>query len=423
MTMLADARLFTRLAAARVGNWLLSARGDELARMESSRNRLDPYPHYARLRSQGGLYRSSIGIWVATSYQHCHDVLRDRRFGVQAAAGPTPRAFERFMRERETGDVPSFLELDPPEHTRLRKLARPAFGSAKIKGYRALVEKATMDLLDRAQAKGRFDLISDFAGPLPIRVISDLLGIPDANTTRFLHIGQIVGQSLDGVRSVRQFHALRAAETELDQMFRKLVEHKRIEPGDDVITHLTHACDNGEMTIEELLATCGLLLIAGFETTVNLIGNGTLALLDNPAQWAALKENPDLAVGAAEETLRYDPPVQATVRVAHQDLDFAGKPVGRNEPVLVVLGSAGRDPQAFDNPDVFDITRLHERDHLAFSGGIHFCLGAPLARLEGEVALRALAERLPHLASAAPPERRASGIRGLTRFPVTAGRK
>ncbi|QFU91422.1 cytochrome P450 [Amycolatopsis sp. YIM 10] len=419
MITLSDARLSTRIAVERTGAWLLRATGDEFARLDSAANRADPYPAYARLRERETLYRSKLGFWVATTFEHCNLVLRDRRFGVQQNDGAMPRFFDTMALARGPEVVLSFLELDPPEHTRLRALARPAFGPAKLDGYRPLIESIAHDLLDRAAKKGGFDLMADFAGPLPIRVISELLGIPDVNAERFLAYGRILAKALDGISSMRLVRELRTATTEMYTMFRALMAAKREHPEADVLTQLTEAHDAGKLTVPELLATCELLLVAGFETTVNLIGNSTLALLSHPEQWALLCEDPGLARAAAEETLRYDPPVQSTARVAHEDVELAGTRIRANELVFTMIGATGRDPAVFADPEVFDITRTPEREHLAFSSGIHYCLGAPLARLEAEIALRALAERMPELAVDGTPRRRPSaGIRGLLRFPV-----
>ncbi|AXB48484.1 cytochrome [Amycolatopsis albispora] len=416
---LSDARLSTRIAIERAGTWLLRATGDEFIRL-SVGAQPDPYPAYARLRARESLYRNKLGAVTAT-FEHCNLVLRDRRFGVQRTDGRLPRFFDTLAMARGPEVVQSFLELDPPDHTRLRKLSRPAFGPARLDGYRPLIESITHDLLDRATAKDNFDLIADFAGPLPIRVISELLGIPPVDTDRFLGYGRVLAQALDGITSLRLARELRTATDEMYALFRTLMAAKREHPEADVLTQLTEAHDAGELTLPELLATCELLLVAGFETTVNLIGNSTFALLNHPGQWGLLRDDPGLARAAAEETLRYDPPVQQTVRVAHEKVELAGTRIRENELVFVMIGATGRDPAVFANPEVFDITRTPEREHLAFSSGIHYCLGAPLARLEAEIALRALAERLPDLALDGTPRRRPSaGIRGLLRLPVRA---
>jgi P450-derived glycosyltransferase activator len=407
--------------------WLGRVRGDTLSRVWLPPGILDPYPLYAQLRAEGPLPRSRTGAWVAARHQVANQVLRERRFGVREkdaayplmgdTAGLTPD--DRAPDEAKPAWDMSFLELDPPHHTRLRRLVAPAFGPRMIAGYRERIERTTHDLLDKALANGEFDLIRDFASPLPIAVISDLLGIPDVDVDRFSRYGNIVGASLDGVRSVRHARDLREAKADLNALFAQLVEQRRSDPGDDVISRLTRALGDETLNARELLNTARLLLVAGFETTVNLIGNGMLALLAHPDQWERLRADPSLAPRVVEEVLRYDPPVQGTSRIAHEEIELAGRTIRPGQWVVVLLGAAGRDAEVYDDPDRFDIARQPDVEHLAFSSGIHYCVGAPLARLEGEVAFKALAERLSDLVRAGPVHRRSSfTIRGLSRFPL-----
>ncbi|MEQ7006133.1 cytochrome P450 [Actinopolymorpha sp. B17G11] len=420
--------LTSRLWRQRFGVWWLGrVRGDTLSRVWLPAGILDPYPLYARLRAEGPLPRSRTGAWVAARHQVANQVLRDRRFGLREKGAAYPPADDSggltsantaLDESRPEWDM-SFLELDPPQHSRLRRLVAPAFGPRMIAGYRERIEQTTHDLLDKALANGEFDLIRDFATPLPIAVISDLLGIPDVDVDRFSRYGNIVGASLDGVRSVRHARELREAKADLNALFSRLVEQRRTEPGDDVISRLTQALGAEKLESRELLNTARLLLVAGFETTVNLIGNGMLALLAHPDQWERLRADPTLAPGVVEEVLRYDPPVQGTTRIAHEEIELAGRTVRPGQWVVVLLGAAGRDAEVYHDPDRFDIARETDVEHLAFSSGIHYCVGAPLARLEGEVAFRVLAERLPELVRAGPVHRRTSfTIRGLSRFPL-----
>jgi hypothetical protein len=283
--------------------WLGRVRGDTLSRVWLPPGILDPYPLYAQLRAEGPLPRSRTGAWVAARHQVANQVLRERRFGVREkdaayplmgdTAGLTPD--DRAPDEANPGWDMSFLELDPPHHTRLRRLVAPAFGPRMIAGYRERIERTTHELLDKALANGEFDLIRDFASPLPIAVISDLLGIPDVDVDRFSRYGNVVGASLDGVRSVRHARELREAKADLNALFAQLVEQRRSDPGDDVISRLTRALGDETLNARELLNTARLLLVAGFETTVNLIGNGMLALLAHPEQWERLRADPSLA--------------------------------------------------------------------------------------------------------------------------------
>ena len=374
----------------------------------------DPYAIYERMRRQGTLLPTRLGNWVTTSHQLCQQVLRDRRFGVRPADDPTRTADDFDL---------SFLDMNPPDHTRLRRLAQPAFSPKHMAGYRPRIERTVADLLDRAAttgvSTGRFDLVSGLAAPLPIAVITDLLGVPDADADAFARYGMVIGSALDGVRSLSHAKRLQAADAELAALFGNLFALRRREPADDIVSRVV-AAEGDQVRPDELLPLCVLLLVAGFETTVNLIGNAVNALLDHPEQWDALCADPaGMAPKAVEETLRYDPPVQRTMRVALEPLELDGRPVRKGQFVVTLIGAANRDPDAYPDPARFDIGREQTADHLAFSSGIHYCLGQPLATLEATVALASLAERMPGLHRAGPTRRRnASTIRGPIHLPV-----
>jgi cytochrome P450 len=387
---------------------------DPMAQLQLRPGRTDPYAIYERMRAVGTLYPTRLGNWASTSHRVCNTVLRDRRFGVRPPAGPAQSA--------EQQSNLSFLAMNPPDHTRLRRLATPAFGPRAVATYRDRIERTVGALLDRAAAGGEFDLVSGFADPLPIAVITDLLGIPDAYADAFARHGRVIGSALDGVRSLGHAAELQANGAKLQVMFSELFELRRREPGDDIVSHVV-AADGDQIEPAEMMPMCVLLLVAGFETTVNLIGNAVLALLDHPDQWRALVDDPAaMAPRAVEETLRYDPPVQRTVRAALEPLELDGKSVHKGQLVATLIGAANRDPDIYDRPTVFDISREPVVDHLAFSSGIHYCLGQSLARLEASVALRMLAERLPGLRRIGPVRRRnATTIRGPVRIPVVAG--
>ena len=389
-------------------------RRDPMALLVLRPGRMDPYAIYDRLRRGGPLTPTRLGNWVSTSHPVCDSVLRDRRFGVRPEDDGQPA-------EPDALDL-SFLGMNPPGHSRLRRLAMPAFGPKAVAGYAGRIERAAGDLLDAATAAGRFDLVSGFAAPLPIAVITDLLGIPDSRSVDFARHGMVLGSALDGIRSLRHAGQLMASDAELNRLFEHLFELRRREPRDDIVSRLV-AAEGDQITPAEMLPMCSLLLVAGFETTVNLISNAALALLGHPGQWQALCADPDgLAARAVEETLRWDPPVQRTSRVALQPVELAGKPVRKGQLVVTLIGAANRDPEVYDHPDTFDIMREGGPGHLAFSSGIHYCLGQSLARLEATIALRMLAERMPGLARAGTVKRRnATTIRGPVRVPVTAG--
>ena len=421
----ADLALRGRITAMRLGGLAIAVRGDPVARLLHKPWRLDPYPTYAAVRAEG-LARSRVGMSAIGTHALCEQVLRDRRFGVRLADGRPPFAPSESSTDEaepslfEPVDL-SLLGLDPPDHTRLRRLAAPTFAPKRLESYRTVAEEITATLLDDAAARGRFDLVRDLAAPLPITVIARLLAIPSVDADRFARWGRALATALDGVRSVTHAHELARTTAEARQLFTDLVDRRRADPGEDVVSQLVGALDAGQMSLDELVSLAQLLLVAGFETTTNLVGNAVRAMQTTPGQWEALVADPSLATGAVEETLRYDPPVQLTARIAHEDTELAGVPFRRNWGVLVLIGAAGRDPAAHPDPDRFDLHRVPTTPHLAFSGGAHYCLGAALARLEGEVALRMLAERVPGLRRAGRVvPKTATILRGPRTFPVAA---
>lgn len=383
---------------------------DPMAQLRGRAGRDDPYPIYERVRRHGTVVPTRLGNFITPSHRVCNFVLRDRRFGV--------RSGERVNTSDEF-DM-SFLDMDPPDHTRLRRLAQPFFSPKLMAGYRSRVTAQVDQLLDAA-GDGPFDLVSSFAAPLPIAVITDLLGVPDADAARFSEVGTVIGSALSGIRSLTHAARLRAADATLRELFTELFALRRETPADDVISHLV-AAPPDQLHPDELRPMCTLLLVAGFETTVNLIGNAVNALLAHPAQWRDLCDDPESLAGPAiEETLRWDPPVQRTARCASEDIEVDGVPVRRGQYIVTMLAAANRDPEVYSRAGAFDIHRTPEADHLAFSSGIHYCVGAPLARMEATIGLQRLAERLPGLTRAGALRRRTSGIvRGPIRFPVRA---
>jgi len=352
---------------------------------------------------------------VSTSYSLCDSILRDRRFGV------VPESEIGLQRGGLEGLDMSFLVMNPPDHGRLRQLAAPGFTRKAVLGYQPQVEKITAQLLDSAARLGRFDLMDALAAPLPIAVICWLMGIPDADMDAIRDHGEAVGLAIDGIQSLRHAADLQKASVELSRLFDNLFELRRSEPGQDLVSPLV-AAEGDQLKPGEMLSMCVLLLLTGHETTSSLIGSAVVALLDNPEQWQALVADPALAAKAVEETLRYDPPVQVNPRFALEQVDIAGQRVLKGQQVISLIGAANRDPQAYDHPDTFDITRTDPAPHLAFSSGIHYCLGAQLAVLEGTVALRMLAERMPRLTRVGAVQRRkGTTFRGPRRLPVAAG--
>jgi cytochrome P450 len=388
-------------------------RGDLFSRLAYPGDHTDPYLIYELLRAQGPMVATRLGNYSTTSYRLCNEVLRNRSFGVTPDDGSVDLAHNNAI------DL-SLLQQNPPDHTRLRRLAAPAFSPRWMTGYAPIVDRAIDRMLDRAEEAGEFDLMTTFAAPLPIAVMTELLGLPD-DPDRFRALGSTIARALDGIWSLGQARRVAAADAELRTLFDDVLSRRADEPGDDLVSALV-AQQGERITAEELAPLVRLLLIAGFETTVNAIGNGVRWLLHDREQWELLVENPDRASAVAEEVLRFDPPVQQTARVANADIEVGGVEVRRNQWVITLLAAGNRDPEVYDRPEHFDITREAAPDHLAFSGGIHYCIGSPLARMELTQAFRALAERFPHLRPAGPVEMRpGTTLRGPSRLPVTVG--
>ncbi|PJJ06322.1 cytochrome P450 [Streptomyces sp. 2333.5] len=392
------------------------------------RNQADPYPLYSRWRAQSPLARLDDRLMVLTRYEDCAAVLRDGRFGHPEADDPRfagRRPSLEVLVDDDGRPVRGFLGLNPPDHTRMRALVSQAFTRRRVERLAPRIEELTDELFTAMErAQGPVDLIEGLATPLPVAVISELLGVPAEDRHRMLTWSHAVARALvpDFLLPPGAAEQEAQARREFTDYLRELVVERRRAPGDDLLSALVTVHDDGDVLTEnELLATCTLLLIAGHETTVNLIGNGTLALLRHPDQLARLRSDPALTENAVEELLRYDSPVQLTVRFALQDAEVAGVPVPAGSTLLLLIGAANRDPAAYEQPERLDIGRTPLR-HLAFGQGIHFCLGAPLARLETQIALRILLARAPQLRLAGEPEWKDHiTLRGLSRLPLSLG--
>ncbi|HJP80399.1 MAG TPA: cytochrome P450 [Pseudonocardiaceae bacterium] len=395
--------------------------GDPSAGVLARGPNTQPYRLYERARAKGEISKSRLGMYATASHPIINQILRDQRFGVRTANDGTRETFQGLSYGEAVHPIQeSFLSLDPPTHTRLRKMVAPWFSPRALRARTERIEQVVDGFLDELSDRDEFDLIDDFAVRVPVQVICDLLGVPGEEYPKFIPWGAILGASLDDVRTVAEYRRLRGALTEMADYFTKLIEHRRTEPGDDLISELVAAGDTDpEVLHADLLASTELLLVAGFETTVNLIGNAVLALLREPDALAWFLANPDRADDLVEEVLRHDPPVQFTMRLAHEPVTVAGVNFKVDDPILLMLAGANRDPSVFAEPERFDPSRANNRDHLSFSAGVHYCLGAGLARIEAAVALRALFARYPDLALAGRPRRRHSrNINGLLHLPV-----
>ena len=369
--------------------------------------RADPYPVYREIRESGPLVLPESNLLVFSSFAECDEVLRhpsscsDRLKSTAAqrsiAEGAEPRPF----------GIPSFLFLDPPDHTRLRKLVSKAFSPKVVKSLEADIAELVGGLLDKVAAGGEFDVVTDLAYPLPVAVICRLLGVPVEDEPQFSWASSLLAQGLDPfvafTGQAPGFDERLQAGLWLRGYLRDLLHQRRAHPRDDLMSGLAAVEEAGDqLTEDEIVATCNLLLIAGHETTVNLIANAALAMLRHPPSWKQLAEDAGRVSAIVEEALRYDPPVQLVARVAGDDMTIGEVAVPKGETMMLLIAAANRDPKMYERPDAFDPARASVR-HLSFAVGPHFCLGAPLARLEAAVALSEVTRRFPDATLAGEP--------------------
>jgi cytochrome P450 len=378
--------------------------------------RNDPYPALARLREHDPVNLTPFGIWRLTRYADVTRLLYDVPAGVRTTDGELPGIDESLSGQRMF-----MLQQDPPTHTRLRRLVSRAFTPRAIAAMRPSIQRIVDECLDRVRGKGEMDLIKDLALPVPATVICEMLGVPVADRDRFtVWTAQATFGLAAGLLPPEMLAQAVSAGMALAEYFQELIAVRRTNLTDDILSALIRAEEEGDrLSGPELISQAIGLLIAGFETTIGLIGNGVRALLKHPDQLALLRARPELIESAIEECLRWDGPIILTPRILHADAEFSGTTLPCNAMVWGMLAAADRDPAKFPDPDRFDITR-QPNDHLAFGGGAHFCLGAHLARLEGQIAIGNLVERFENLALVSDQvEWGASLFRVPGRLPIT----
>ena len=363
--------------------------------------RTNPYPIYHTLRSVEPIHQSFRGMWVLTRYADAKAVLRDSRFCVDKMSKNVKHK-SYYLNHQNLDRLAQVIDkwlifLDPPEHTRLRGLISKAFSSTSLQFLRPQIQQIADELIDKVRHRDLMDIISDFACPLPCNIIAVILGVPIKDWSKLYHWSDELSNILDPLRSLEDYEHMNKVVLEFTDYFKSLIAQRQKNPQQNLLSALIVVKEQDKkLSEEEIISVCMLLFFTGEETTVNLIGNGMLALLRHPQQMQQLKSQPTLIQSAIEEILRYDSPIQITTRVATEDVDMDDITIRVGEKVLVALGAANRDPAQFPDPDSFDITRVNN-SHLAFADGIHYCLGAILTRIEAEIAITALVQQLPDL--------------------------
>jgi len=410
-------------------------RGDLQARLIADPSVLaDPVPFYDELRARGPLMRNRVN-YLTVDHGLAHELLRSDDFRVVNMGSNLPAPL-RWLESRVRDDflhplrAPSLLAVEPPDHTRYRKTVSAVFTSRAVAALRDRVELTAAKLLDELACESGvssvIDVVGRYCSQLPVAIISDILGVPERDRSRVLEFGELAAPSLDIGLPWRQYRTVQRGIAGFNFWLAEHLRQLRRSPGEDLMSQVIRQAESGSaetyLNETELQALAGLVLAAGFETTVNLLGNGIRMLLDNPEHLQMLRQHPELWPNAVEEILRLDSPVQLTARVALQDVDMAGMTIKRGELVVVYLAAANRDPAVFPQPHRFNIQRPNAGRHLAFSGGRHFCLGAALARAEGEVGLRTFFDRFPNVRAAGAGSRRDTRVlRGWSTLPVTLG--
>jgi cytochrome P450 len=391
--------------------------------------RADPGGFADELRAYGRLVRGRVA-WLTADHALVHQLLRSDDFSSTSLGSTLPAPLRWLEGKTVVKDrlhpllPPSLLSVEPPEHTRYRKTVSSVFTTRAVAALRVRVEQAAASLIDGLGGRGEaVDIVEQYCAQLPVTVIGDIIGVPDGDRQRILEFGELAAPSLDIGLPWQQYLRVEDGLDGFNTWLADHIQRLRREPGEDLMSQLIVASEGGtRLNDEELRATAGLVLAAGFETTVNLLGNGIRILLEHPDQLAMLLEQPELWPGAVEEILRLESPVQLSARVARVDTEVAGRHIEADKLVILYLAGANRDPEVFPDPHRFDITRANAGKHLSFSGGRHFCLGAALARAEGEVGLRTFFERYPDAQLAGAGSRRDTRVlRGWSSLPIRLG--
>jgi pimeloyl-[acyl-carrier protein] synthase len=384
---------------------------------------LNPYPIYHQLQAEDPVHLSSMGAWIVTGYADVAKALRDPRLSSK------PSEISSYSRHQEGNSlVASFISdilffRDPPDHSRLRRLIGKVFNTRVVEEMRPRIQEITNQLIQRIETKNDFDIITDFAKPLPVKVISEILGIPPEDHDLLKQWSHWLGYIFDPMKASDVSQQMNQSIVEFREYLTQLIAKRRQKPESDLISALIQTRDEQDQLSEEELLVTGMLLFAsGEETTVNLIGNGVLSLLRHPAQLEKLRQNPALIPSAVEEFLRYESPLQISGRTAIENIEIGGKLIKKGPPVFLILGAANRDPARFPNPDQLDITRT-DNNHFAFGDGIHYCMGAALARNQGQIAINTLVQKLPNLRlqNNHLEWRENIFLRGLKSLPVSCG--
>ncbi len=384
----------------------------------------DPYPHYRELRREAPVHWSPLGFWVFTRFADAARILSDRSFAMSEPREWSEAAGYRYESPATVAVMESLgrmmLFKNPPDHTRLRGLVSKAFTARAIEALRPRIAEIVAELLARVRDAGKMDVIADLAYPLPAMVIAEMLGVPAEDRDQFRLWSRDLAPTIDPMILPDQVERAAVAIERFADYFTHLIAARRAEPRSDLLSAMIAAEEQGDrLSVPELLSNAMLLLNAGHETTTNLIGNGTLALLRNPSELERLRRDPTMLPSAIEECLRYDSPVQMTGRRSKVACEVGRTPIGAGQQVIVLIGSTNRDPERFPDPERLDVGRA-DNDHLSFGGGSHYCLGANLARLEGQIAIGALVRELPRLrlATDSPEWRETLTLRGLKALPV-----